>query len=685
MRRILWILPLLVLTHCKKDITQGAAKVTVSYTGFKPGCIQVLARDVASEEEVTNTLPGKGDFSGGSVVVAVIPPKGWGKTLDITARLYEQECAGKPVGEPTERVTVKDDDVASVTLRLEALDADQDGYVAASKGGSDCRDDEPSIHPGADERCNGVDDNCDDVDDRQAFSLDEECVAAGCSGKMRCGDDGAAYCDSPAAILAYPDSDRDGHGLENALPVAFCDGVVPAGYTTGPADDCNDDNSGIHPGAVDACDNVDTDCDGTRDEDFPSVGNECTTPDSQCPGQFQCNAAKNDVECVAVASVPTWYPDADGDGYGVAAGAVRSCVRPPGSYASEAGDCNDGSAVTYPNAPELCDGVDNNCDGNASDAPVCPDGAAPKWVEKTVSSGGDRHWRTVTTWTKGGVWAGGEDNRRARLIPSNNNFTVYTSTSVCGASNTYWYASWADPENNGRVWFGSDGGKKVYQDTGDAHCTQVQDDNIHVYGLVGIRSNGALLFYGATGSGSASEGAAFTWNGTSTAPVYSAANNAPSPVFDVHGISPDTVFLAGGTNGDSGRIYRYSPSDGKWNSEGVESQVSGLNRLNAVWVVSSKLAFAVGRNGAVVRWNGAQWSRVVAPSNHELTSVIAFDVGSAYATCVNGHIYRYDGTSWTTVHTMEGGRRLSDITGTGPDDLTAVGNNGRIVRWPAWP
>ncbi|MCP3100665.1 putative metal-binding motif-containing protein [Myxococcus sp. K15C18031901] len=683
MRRLLWILPLLALAHCKKDVTQGAARLTVSYQGFKPGCIQVVARDVASEKEVSNTLEGKGDFSGGSVVVAVIPPLGWGDTLDVTARLFEQTCEGKPVGAPTTRVTVKNDEITPISLSLEARDADQDGYVSAQEGGTDCADGNAAIHPGAEERCNGQDDNCDGVDDVQAFDLGQACtVTAGCSGERRCGDDGKAYCDSPSALLAYPDNDEDGHGLKESIAEVFCNGV-PAKYTQGLPDDCDDFNAAIHPGAPEFCDRVDTNCDGRLDEDFPNLDAACTTFDSQCPGTFACNAAKTDLVCVPSSTVPMWYPDEDGDGFGGNSGAVQSCTRPEG-YVSQSGDCNDGNPATYPGAPELCDGVDNNCDGSANDNAVCPSGAAPGWVEKTVSSGGDRHWRTVTTWTKGGVWAGGEANRRARLIPSNNNFTVYTNTN-CGASNTNWYASWSDPSASGRAWFGSDGGKKAYQDTGDTQCTQVHDDNIFIYGMVGIRTNGTLLFYGASQSSAANEGAAFTWSGTATPPTYSAPNNAPSPVYDIHGINQDTVFLAGGTNGDSGRIYRYSPGDGKWNSESVETQVSNLNRLNAVWVASPKVAFAVGRNGSVVRWNGAQWSRVVAPSTHELTSVIAFGAGSAYATCVNGHIYRYDGTSWATVHTMGGGRRLNDITGTGPDDLFAVGNDGRIVRWPAWP
>ncbi|QCR21029.1 Ig-like domain-containing protein [Pontibacter sp. SGAir0037] len=65
---------------------------------------------------------------------------------------------------------------------------------------------------------------------------------------------------------------------------------------------------------------------------------------------------------VTVNCVTVFYADADGDGYGDAASAVTACEAPAG-YIARAGDCNDADASVNPEAADLCDGIDRNCDG----------------------------------------------------------------------------------------------------------------------------------------------------------------------------------------------------------------------------------------------------------------------------------------------------------------------------------
>ena len=61
-----------------------------------------------------------------------------------------------------------------------------------------------------------------------------------------------------------------------------------------------------------------------------------------------------------------WYADADDDGFGNAADAVFLTVAPAG-YVADDTDCNDANAAINPDATELLDGIDNDCDGTPDD------------------------------------------------------------------------------------------------------------------------------------------------------------------------------------------------------------------------------------------------------------------------------------------------------------------------------
>ena len=62
-----------------------------------------------------------------------------------------------------------------------------------------------------------------------------------------------------------------------------------------------------------------------------------------------------------------WYEDFDTDGYGNPTVAMDSCTQPSG-YVSNSDDCNDTEELAWTGATEVCDGVDNNCSGDESDA-----------------------------------------------------------------------------------------------------------------------------------------------------------------------------------------------------------------------------------------------------------------------------------------------------------------------------
>ncbi len=192
------------------------------------------------------------------------------------------------------------------------LDADGDGYgnpldviLSCSDvegrvlDNSDCNDNDKDIHPFAPELCDGKDNNC--------------------NGQT----------DENAGVYYYADADGDGFGNNND----FTTSCTPVEGRVTKGNDCNDNDKTIYPGATEICDNKDNDCDGQTDEGLTKIN---------------------------------YYLDADGDGYGKTSDVVQSCTSVAGRV-TKGGDCNDNDKTIYPNAPERCDGKDNDCDGKTDE------------------------------------------------------------------------------------------------------------------------------------------------------------------------------------------------------------------------------------------------------------------------------------------------------------------------------
>ena len=78
--------------------------------------------------------------------------------------------------------------------------------------------------------------------------------------------------------------------------------------------------------------------------------------------QSFCDGLDNDCDALVDEGLnQTWYEDSDGDSYGNLGVSLVDCVQPSG-YVSTSGDCDDTESTVYPGAPEIGDGLDNDCD-----------------------------------------------------------------------------------------------------------------------------------------------------------------------------------------------------------------------------------------------------------------------------------------------------------------------------------
>jgi len=87
-----------------------------------------------------------------------------------------------------------------------------------------------------------------------------------------------------------------------------------------------------------------------------------------CSGTGPCTITTNLAKAVTASfcHIQTWFADTDGDGYGSLAVTTRSCTQPTG-FVADNSDCDDSRATIHPGAPEICDALDNDCDGRVDE------------------------------------------------------------------------------------------------------------------------------------------------------------------------------------------------------------------------------------------------------------------------------------------------------------------------------
>ena len=178
-------------------------------------------------------------------------------------------------------------------------DDDGDGHRALACLGDDCDDTDANRFPGNPERCD-------------TLGHDEDCNSTSLG----------------------PDLDGDGFVSDDCCNTQAT-GMLACGA------DCDDARATVNLTALETCNGIDDDCDSVID---------------------------NGVE-------RTFYADVDGDGYGDASMTADACSAPLG-YVLASTDCDDERGMVHPGATEVCDGlVDENCDTLIDEGCTCTTGA----------------------------------------------------------------------------------------------------------------------------------------------------------------------------------------------------------------------------------------------------------------------------------------------------------------------
>ena len=322
-------------------------------------------------------------------------------------------CGNAPEETSTVIDDCEDDPFACATFYV---DRDGDGFGDSSFArtlprasppyitsvGGDCDDTNPNVFPASLEQCNEIDDDCDGTIDEPdsvactEFFADNDLDGFGDADDSRCrcqpsllytvttGDD----CDDRDA-LRYPGAPELGTGTDSD-----CDGETDEGFdgtepectNEPPAPKIDSDGDGFTDD-VDNCpditnqrqsdadeDEIGDACDDDVDGDGVPNANDCEPFDARfgLPEPERCgDGIDNDCDLLfdepGAQGCTDYFPDGDGDGFGFRGHGLCLCVPYEPYVHANDGDCDAERSDVNPGAAEVCDGIDNDCDGDVDE------------------------------------------------------------------------------------------------------------------------------------------------------------------------------------------------------------------------------------------------------------------------------------------------------------------------------
>ncbi|HIN85959.1 MAG TPA: hypothetical protein EYN06_05710 [Myxococcales bacterium] len=254
------------------------------------------------------------------------------------------------------KVSNPDQSNSDTDLIGNACDSDDDND--GSPDNEDCEPLNPLVKPNGVEVCDGLDNDCNMIKDDGFPDSDDDGIADCLSDD----DDADGIKDSLDNCPSTPNPNQknsDGDMLGDA-----CD-TDDDNDGTLDGDDCAPLNSSISPTAIESCDGIDNNCnqqvdEGHADTDQDGIA-DCIDPDDDNDG-----INDNQDNCPLVDNPGQFNSDSDLLG--------NACDKDDDNDADpDITDCEPLNPLIHAKADEICDGVDNNCDGKTDEGEIDTD------------------------------------------------------------------------------------------------------------------------------------------------------------------------------------------------------------------------------------------------------------------------------------------------------------------------